>query len=107
MDPHVILSFRRIIKRELTGRSYRDRRRIVRRIIAEYAGSDGEIYRKSFEGWRDEWPTIPLTCDHQQAAAEKHQWADTPGTTDEDEDEPDPDEEGCIACDEDDCRDCD
>lgn len=67
----LILRLRSIVRTE-RARSFSDRRIKVNRTLAEYLGTDGEIYRKSFESMGV--PNVPESGTHEELNAAKTQW---------------------------------
>jgi len=70
------LSYRGVVSRQHNQRSFADERVRVLRVVAEYAGPDGEIYRKSFEQRErvNMEPIVPVYGTHDQLNAAKIQW---------------------------------
>lgn len=68
------LTLTQVVRVEPRVRSHWDNRVWVVRSIAEYRGSDGEIYRKSFEHKSPAMPVVPASGTHESLAVLKCQW---------------------------------
>lgn len=67
------LTLVRVVRTEENRRSYYDQRHRVTKTIAEYRGSDGEIYRKAFEA-KGKNPTVPQQGDPDEINKLRKQW---------------------------------
>lgn len=70
--PAVTLRFLRIVRVDDNVRAYHDNRVRVCHMLCEYKGSDGEIYRKSFES--KGIPVPPQEGTHDEINRAKKQW---------------------------------
>jgi len=67
------LTLLRVVRTDSCVRSFKDRRVLVNRTLAEYKGDDGEIYRKSFEVKACN-PVVPQEGTHETLNAMQYQW---------------------------------